>query len=159
MPGLQLSKDRGINPRLTVCCRCGGESPELLLIGTADWLHECTVCGVTHIGTARERRCKVDGCGGNLTRIRRLDEHERLPSTEPCDACQAEIAEHRAAVEAGGVYFKCSDCGHQGVIKASSPFAAEVRKAHGIDPPGACGVEFDKDDCPACGPQPVEAPA
>lgn len=146
---IRLDPERGVNPCLTVCPRCGGESPELLLLGTSDWLHECAVCGITNVGPKGQLRCKVDGCGGRLKLIRRLEEYERLPATEPCDACKAEIDEHKAIVEAGGIYWRCADCKASGVIK-SNEFAAEVRKAHGIDPPDPCGVEFTKENCPAC---------
>jgi len=59
---------------------------------------------------------------------------------------------HKSEVEKGGVYFRCKDCGVNGVIKAGVPFAEDVRKHHNLPAPAPCGVEFTKDTgCPRCG--------
>jgi hypothetical protein len=145
--GLLLHPKKGVNPYMTFCRRCGGESSELMLVGARDWIGHCAGCDLTLIGGGPCPRC-----GRATKKVRNMEEGERLPSTGPCDACKKEIEAHRAEVAKGGVYWRCADCAREGVIKASAPFAADVRKAHGIDAPAPCGVEFTKAECPACNP-------
>jgi hypothetical protein len=143
-----LHKEKGVNPKLTYCPRCGGESNELLLLGAHDKKFTCS-CGEVYIGYPRGGKC-VKGCGGHVAFDKEIDEYERLPATDVCDECKKEIAKHKKIVTEGGVYWKCSVCSSEGVIKKSK-FADAVRRAHKIDPPGECGVDFGgSQNCPVC---------
>jgi len=144
---ITLHRERGVNPRLTFCPRCGKEANELVLLGAHEAIGEC--CGITVYGGGR-----CPKCNRFTERVGTIGEHDRLPASQPCDECGAELAEHAKVVAEGGVYFRCTDCNASGVIKAT-PFAAEVRKAHGIDAPAPCGVEFTEENCPACASSPA----
>jgi predicted RNA-binding Zn-ribbon protein involved in translation (DUF1610 family) len=149
-PGIELDPERGVNPHLTTCCRCGGESQELIMLGCNDYIWQCP-CGQNIVGGKRSSKMKCPKCGQpSLSHkfVRRFEEHERLPSMEPCDSCKKEIAEHRALVEAGGVYFKCMGCGTEGVIEPENTACQEVRKELGVPAPGLCGVKTPS--CPFC---------
>jgi len=131
----------------------------------------------------QQAHCPECGYDVSWTRVGTLEDGVRLPATQPCDTCQKEMKEHEAVVEAGGVYFRCNDCKAQGVIKASAPFAMlareaaqhqeeEHRKKNGSSLVAGwyttahhnrgndlvfmpCGIEFNKKECPACGPNKV----
>lgn len=146
---IYLHPKLGVNPRLTYCPRCGGENGHLLLLGTTNKVYMCQGCGTPNIGKPK------NGCGKcghyDVPFERELRPNERLPG-DFCGTCRQEMKEHRAEVAAGGVYFRCSDCPAIGVIRADHPFAKAVRKAHGIEAPDECGVEFSKaEGCPVCG--------
>ena len=143
MSSITLHKTKGVNPYLTFCPRCGGEASELILVGSRDSIFEC--CGITLIGGGPCPKCKSSL---NAKFVRKLEDHERLPAREPCDKCKAELENFKKEVEAGGVFFFCEDCHCEGVIKASAPMAAEVRKTMNIEPPKPCGIKFDKNTCP-----------
>ncbi len=143
---IRLHPVHGVNPKLTYCPRCGGEGQDLVLIGADDDKFTCAVCGTTSFGA---RKCLKPDCGSANGRREKIGERERLPGGL-CAACEAEVDVHKREVAAGGVYFRCTDCGAQGVIKAGVPFSRDVRKAHNLPPPAPCGVEFSKDDCPQC---------
>ena len=153
---ITLHPTLGVNPRLTFCQRCRGEANELLLLGNQDSVYTCEGCGQPHIGRPAKGRC-VTCDSYAVKKTRTLDEHERLPASSPCDSCLKEIEEHRAVVAAGGIYIRCADCRAEGVIKSSSPLAAEVREAHGTAAPEPCGIEFTKEaGCPTCGRETAE---
>lgn len=139
-----LHRTKGVNPYLTYCPRCGGDGPDLILVGTREFVAQCTGCELTVFGGG-----KCPKCNRTTTFVRKLEERERLPGSL-CAACLAEVMLHKEIVAAGGVYWKCVDCRAEGVIKAEAPFAAQVRAAHGIEAPAPCGMEFTKADCPKC---------
>lgn len=146
MNDIYLHEKLGLNARLTICARCGGDGDELVLLGRDNYKLVCG-CGAVMYGGKRADNC--GSCGNSLQYAERkeLGEFEKIPTMTPCRKCAEEIRkekeEHRKVVEAGGVYFRCVECGQQGVVKESE-FAAAVREAHGIPAPGLCGVEFVK---------------
>lgn len=153
-PSITLSKDRGVNPRMTICVRCGKDTPTLALLGDGDYLHVCRSCNKTVLGKKGSRKCPA--CGAHaLSMERRLDEYEKIPMGL-CDECEAKDKEMHDVVKRGGVYWKCADCGSSGAIRAEAPLAKVVREQSGIKIPNPVGVEFSKNDCPVCGPSPVE---
>ena len=151
-----LNKTRGVNPFLTICARCGGETSELVLVGADDGVYECNACHRTIVGLPKGIECPSCRHRQSWVKKRTLLEGERLPSSQPCDTCKKEIEEHAKIVAEGGVYFRCADCKKQGVIKASAPLTRAVREKMKIPPPKPCGVEFSKANCPECGPNPVK---
>jgi len=163
---IYLDKEKGVNPRLTSCRRCG-EAVGVALMGNKGYKEICQACGMVYYGgrDVGVRSCvakrlnehdKEVACGGTLFNREPLEDMESIPC-ELCDTCAKEIEEHRKVVEEGGIYWQCSDCRASGVIKSNSPICAAVRKQTGIEPPGPVGVEFQKEpvgglSCPACGP-------
>jgi len=155
---IRLDPKRGVNPALTFCPRCGGETNELLLVGLAE-VRRCSKCSGRIVGPPpRDGICPLCHQNGREFKyLRQFDgSRERLPASQPCDKCQVEMKKHREIVEAGGVYWRCSDCKSEGVLRETAELSKEVRKQMKIEPPAPCGVEFSKDTCPVCGPNPVE---
>jgi hypothetical protein len=141
---IRLHSKHGVNPKLTYCPRCVGEGRDLILVGADDDKFTCRACSSVSFGSRKCLKCSsYDGVR------EKIGEHERLPGGL-CSACETETEEHAREVAAGGVYFRCSDCGAQGVIRASAAFAGEVRAAHSLPAHAPCGVEFTKTDCPQC---------
>lgn len=153
--GIHLHNEKGVNPRLTFCPRCGGEGKEIVLLGTKERVYTCSECGGQNFGgfdTSMGRPlCGVCGCDqrGNKD-FRVIAENEKIPGSM-CASCEKELKEYNQIVADGGVHFKCNECGAQGVIKSEAPFAMEVRKHHGEEYSEkqedgtykACGVAFD----------------
>ena len=153
MTSIMLHKEKGINPYMSYCQRCGGEAEELLLIGANDKVYQCTKCSKKYIGKTFSRTCQDKSCNGYLKYIGHLEDGIRLPASEPCNACQQELKEHKEEVAKGGVYWQCNKCGSSGVIKATSGFSAEIRKVHNIFAPEPCGIDFTDEAekyCPVC---------
>lgn len=151
---IRLHPTKGVNPRLTFCRRCGGEANELILVGAQDMKYTCDDCGTLHYGRPDLGRCGK--CKGTrFTQAGRLTEYEKLPASDYCDDCKKEIAEHKAIVEAGGIYWQCPK-GHGGAIRHTSPLAARVREKAGIAAPKPVGIKLEEDNCPACHPELVK---
>src|SRR3990172_6154481 len=115
---ITLHKTKGVNPHMTFCPRCRAEANELLLLGHIEHVHVCNSCGLAHVQNGSPRDCQK--CGTGSFTSRKLGDNERLPASELCAGCKTELAEHKAIVEAGGVYWRCSDCQASGVIKGTS---------------------------------------
>jgi len=147
---IRLHPTKGVNPRLTYCRRCGGDANELVLIGTAEGVYKCSLCGMTHFGYPRRGQCQSKGCTGGVYKERVLEDHERLPASDFCNDCKKEMKEHEEVVKAGGIYWRCKDCNSEGVIRASAELAIAVRKQTQIQPPDPVGFEMDKEMCPMC---------
>lgn len=148
---IRLHEKLGVNPKLTFCPRCGGDARELILVGADDGVYKCRECDITVFGYGLGTCPGCNSANRTLSKIRTMEEHERLPGS-PCEKCEKEINEHRAVVEAGGVYFKCTDCGVEGVIRGTAQLAKDARKELKVEAPKPCGVEFSKKQgCPKCG--------
>ncbi len=81
MSGLTLHPKKGVNPRLTFCPRCGGEGQSLMLIGVHDKKGTCSVHGTVY---GAQFKCPAKECGRQLSNVRSIKEHERLPDSQPC---------------------------------------------------------------------------
>ena len=136
-----LHKTKGVNPRLTFCPRCGGDGPDLILLGNRDSVITCPFCNTANYGAIRSDKC--GSCGQPLSRgeSRKIEEHERIPGSL-CKTCKEEVENFKKEVEKGGIYWKCK-CGATGVIKGGSELAVQVREKSGIKE-GPVGVELDK---------------
>lgn len=140
----------GVNPRLTFCPRCGGETNELLLVGKANKLCRCRHCKMTMLGPPWPAICPKCRNYPGWEKIRELDEWEKLPSSKVCDECQKEQEQFAQVVKEGGIYFRCK-CGVEGVVKAGAPLALAIREHANIQPPDPIGVEVET--CPKCKPE------
>jgi DNA-directed RNA polymerase subunit RPC12/RpoP len=144
---IPLHPKLGVNPHLSYCPRCGGDAEELMLIGNRTAIVKCESCGNKVIGGLRSGE-KCPACQHRSTgrgeHVGSVGEHDKLPASRPCAKCRQELAEHKAIVEAGGLYFRCKECNKQGVIKAEAEFAKALRLQHNKPAPELCGVEFEK---------------
>jgi NMD protein affecting ribosome stability and mRNA decay len=146
---ITLHPEKGVNPRLCFCPRCGEEANELVLLGAKDKVDTCTGCGLVHYGgVAFGGAC--GRCRGRSFKSRKLEDTERVPASKLCDKCDAEMLGFKAEVERGGVYFRCTACHAEGVVKAESALAVNVRREAGVEAPAPVGVEFDATTCPQC---------
>jgi len=149
---LLLHKEKGVNPYMTYCPRCGGDGPELLLLGAVHEKYTCPSCGTLHIGRPDKgqcARCANRYQTGQQWKVEEIGESEKLPGSI-CDKCKENVKQLKEEVEAGGVYWRCIDCKAEGAIKRDHPFAKAVRDQGNIQPPDPVGVEFSKEDCPLC---------
>jgi hypothetical protein len=148
---IHLHKEKGVNPKLTYCPRCGGDGRDLILIGTRENVFQCASCKIHIFGHTTSEPCPKCQDRGPHTFVRKIEDHEKLPGGL-CESCEKETKLHEQVVAEGGIYFECSDCKKSGVIKVTAPLAGIVREKLGIKAPAPCGVQFTKaDGCPACG--------
>lgn len=144
MSEIRLHPEKGVNPRLTVCRACG-KDVGLVLLGAHDYVTTCPSCNKKLIGGGKCPKCHVMG----VNKVR-LPGGLSLP-IELCDDCQKKHEEAVVAVKDGGIFWRCTDCGSEGAIRKNAPLAQEVRTKMGIEPPGLCGIEFNKNErCPVC---------
>lgn len=149
MSSIPLSREHGLRPVIATCPRCGGKSNEIALVGNGR-VWTCDSCKKNVIAYRRPPKCE---CGNWHFTSQPYDESMPIIG-DLCTECEQEVAEHKRIVAEGGVYWECDSCPAEGVIKADAPFAQAVRKAHGIEPPGECGVMFEagaEPACPVCG--------
>ena len=146
--GILLHPDKGLNPHMTSCWRCGNNTNEILLLGEKNKIYKCQRCDMHHIGRPKKgicTRCK----SSTIEFLRELEDMERIPSGY-CADCQKELDEYQQIVAEGGVHFRCRNCQSVGVIKKSK-FADAVRERAGVMAPDPVGVEFSLEDpCPKC---------
>jgi hypothetical protein len=152
---ITLHKEKGVNPHLGMCPRCGGDNGEILLLGAHDRKVKCRGCGTVNYGASTTQRC--GRCNASLRDCdpETIEESERVPSGL-CGKCKDLDKQTAEVVAAGGVFFRCKRCGSAGAVRADHPMSAQVRCKHGPEyaEPGAdgaykpCGVEFAS--CPVC---------
>ena len=143
--GITLDKEKGMNPRLGMCPQCGKDNGEILLLGNRGYKDVCPHCRMVHYGGAKNKVCQR--CGTRTERVQ-LTDGEKIPGAL-CPKCREQRDELKKIVEAGGIFWRCRDCGQNGVIRKSD-YADAVREKLKIPAPKPCGVEFSKSDCPAC---------
>lgn len=141
---IPIHPKRGLDPHLTYCLRCGGETNEL----TIGHLKLATLRDgrkfFYNYGKKKQALADIGVFESDVIDTRDVEEYEKVPASQPCDACQKEIALHKEEVRKGGVYFRCKECGKSGVIRAEAEFSKMVREEGHIAPPDPIGVEFDK---------------
>jgi len=146
---IPLHPTLGVNPRMTFCTRCGGEAQELALIGRYNYKLICD-CGFTMYG-GRGKLTECPGCKRSIYEARKveLEEGERVPAGEHCDACRKQEAEFAEIIKAGGILWRCAEYpAHHGAMRPND-FTRQVRKQLKT-PAGPCGVELTKNECPVC---------
>jgi hypothetical protein len=140
---MRLHKDKGVNPHLCICPRCGKENGEIILVGACDSVYKCS-CGTTIYGGPEHPGCKEEA-----TFVRKLEDSEQIP-TNICKECIDKQNEADNEVKLGGVYWKCDICGSRGAIKHDSEMARFVREKAGVKTPNLVGIDFTKEQCPIC---------
>jgi rubrerythrin len=148
---INLDSEKGLNARLGQCVRCGEDNGEVILLGSNDMMYQC-LCGHKTIGRHREWNCP--DCGDvwrNLKPLGRVPEGIKIPSGL-CDPCDREVKLHNETVRSGGIFWRCVDCGTSGSIRHTAQLSQVVRENMNIPAPEPVGIEFEEEDCPACGP-------
>jgi len=155
MASITLHPEHGVNPKLVQCASCGKDTNELVLLGTYGYTGTCSKHGHV-VGVSKYGNCTMQHpdtysarCGNQLTNVREITERH-IVTGAICDECKKLKDETAKVVAEGGIYFRCADCGSEGAIRASSTLAKAVRKQMKVKAPAPCGVEFSKNDCPAC---------
>jgi len=80
----------------------------------------------------------------------RVEDNEPIPAGAPCSSCRMQALSQKAEVDKGGVYFLCSSCGMQGVLRAGSKMAMATRKELGVSASAPCSAKVT--DCAAHSP-------
>lgn len=148
MNNIPLHHERGLDPHLTTCPQCGSEGRGL----TIGELRKAEIPGhpgqyvYANRGQTTKSAADLEKRGVISHRHdlhwEKVAEGEKIPDSEPCDKCQAEQKEHAQIVAAGGVYFRCTQCQQQGVIKPNE-FTVQVREKHELTNGEPCGIEFE----------------
>ncbi len=147
---IPLDPDKGLDPHMMFCSRCGGES-NALTIGA---LRKAKLADGRWIFSQADQRNKTakNLIDQGIIRTRydldwiKLDEDERVPDPTPCDDCQQELKQWADLVAQGGVYFRCKTCSATGVIKPGTDLAVAVREKAKIAAPEAMAMEFQNCD-------------
>ena len=139
---IPISPERGIDPHLTTCIRCGGEGQDIILgvlMTNVDNDGDTHYCPRGKTGRHVKDLPRGKYFMGRWTEV--TDTNLRIPSGL-CKDCDAEVKAHAKVITDGGVFFHCTECGRQGVIRPGV-FADEVRRVNKAATPKPCGVEFD----------------
>jgi transposase-like protein len=116
---MRISENYGVNAAMGICPRCGEDSG-ILLIGYAKEF-ECRDCHKKIIGKCPKVCPHCDSSMGFIDHGEFNAQYKKMPLL--CQKCEKEIEEFNKAVEAGGVLFKCKECGKEGVVRAESELA------------------------------------
>jgi hypothetical protein len=159
---IPLSKEHGLNPALTICPICGGDTNEIALVGNGNKYYcqnhpdyktvcystkdfDCPYCRKEQSTNSTQYRHH-----GSPVFISKFDgSREKLTSIEPCDACKKRLEESSEELKLGGVPWRCKECGSEGVVKHNTEYAINFKamlKEKGL--PERTGVEFES--CPVC---------
>lgn len=154
---IPLSQEHGINPGLTICPRCGEQGEELILAGNSlKWrCDDCNRLHVAYVGKTFRMACPCGNKyrdGRRFTKVGKFDGMtDRVFSSEPCGTCREELDKFRKIVEDGGAYWRCKDCGSEGVLRPETELVIDARKMQKVEPPDPIGIEFSKKWlCPVC---------
>jgi len=162
---ITLHPKLGVNARLTICPRCGGEGKDLVMMGNRNYKDICDSCGCVHYGGAGDRtgRKVCQKCGGYGFTRQEMKDGEKVPGSDICNKCKAEIATMKMQMESnpGSVAFRCAKCRSEGIIKGDAELAKLTRKkfaelavkqgqpdTYTVQPFTPCGIELEK--CPNC---------
>lgn len=142
---MRLHKDKGLNPRIGVC-ECCGKDISVIMMGAHDKMYECRNCGTKLVGRRDCPKCKthIDPKPLGI-----FPERGKIPNGL-CEQCEADVVMQNEVVKAGGIYWKCENCGRHGAIRAGHPLSKQIRNQMKIKAPNPVGVKFDKHTCPVC---------
>ena len=86
---IYLHPEKGLNPRLTICEACGGETNALIMLGINDvkfFEYKCPTCLTKYLlsdeavkETVPTNGLKCRKCGTRITHPRLLSDHEPIP--------------------------------------------------------------------------------
>ena len=143
--GIRLHKTKGVNAHMTVCPRCGKDGDSIVLLGAEDKKYLCSECDAVNYGLSKGKSC--NRCGSTyVSYLGIVEDYEKVPAL--CKACEDELETFHKEIKQGGVFFRCTKCGAEGVIKGDSDLAIATRLHTGIKAPKPVGIELN--DCPNC---------
>lgn len=128
---IPLHPTRGLDPHICICPRCGEDNGELTIGVTYTGTDEH---GRRHYFSRGKRRVEERQHNVTITDVSEVEENEKIP-TSLCEKCKNELKAEKVAVQGGGVYFRCDECGLQGVVKnreSSAAFCKQVREANNV---------------------------
>jgi rubrerythrin len=115
--------------------------------GAQHSVYTCESCRTEHFaGLTVPEKCH--SCGEvSVFFTRRIRDEE--PISGLCALCRDELTHAKELFDAGGVLFRCTDCGVRGQLPADHPKAKLMRAR--IPAPGFAGVTLTKSHgCPKC---------
>lgn len=147
-----LHPSKGINERMLSCGRCGADTDDKVLLGANEYKGKCPKCGTLCIGISNVGWAECPICKEFQTfkEIEIIRDDEKIKGQVLCPLCQQALNTMREMVEKGGVYYRCTDCGASGAIKASHLISIQVRAKLQKPAPIPCAVNFNKTTCPHC---------
>ena len=137
---IPIHPTKGLDPRLTYCRRCKCKTNERIVGDNRLMTATDGQTAIAPKGQTTQIAKKLGWTPGSYT-VKEVPPG-RLPATELCDSCNEELAQFDEIVKAGGVHWRCLDCGLSGTI-GKSDYADMLRDYMEIKPPVPCGVEFE----------------
>jgi hypothetical protein len=144
MTSIPISKERGLDPHMASCIRCGEENG--LTVGV---LVKATDENGNTVYTqqGREKWLNMNRSQAGLPALTGWEEVTDSKEVVPmgtCEKCDLEISNFKQELENGGVFFRCSGCETSGMVTGDTELAKMVR-IHGKTPaPDPIGVEFNE---------------
>ncbi len=138
---IPLHPERGLDPHLTFCTRCGGDTNELTIgvvfkAETADGKKLYANRGQTY---KLEKKLNIP----LHLEWTEVGEREKVPAAGYCDTCTKDLKAQQEMVKAGGIYFRCITCGLNGSLKKNE-YTDRIRAHLKIYAPDPCVLQFDK---------------
>jgi len=120
------------------CCACGRNKPPLFV----EKLYKATTLSGVVYAEEEHREQVALTHHGKLNWIE-VKEGEAVINSSPCFDCVEKIKLAEIQMQAGGVYFRCVECGNSGVIQAGD-YASKIRASAKRKAPSQCGVNYEK---------------
>jgi len=146
-PPFPMHPVRGLDPHDTFCPRCGkpdGHKTFGVVMKTSLTDGHKVYASKGYEQQVEENLAKQ----GKLALIGTLTWQEvvpgaPIPAPHMCQDCVIVVRQMEQDIENGGVFFACKQCGMQGIIKADTHYAKEVRKQHDLPAPAPVKVVFN----------------
>lgn len=150
MASIPLDKEKGLDPHLTHCPRCGGPGSGLTIGAIRKAKLPNGQYAYGNVGKLTQAGKSLMDQGAIRSKYdlhwEKLEDNETVPDTEPCAKCQEDMQMQSDEIARGGVFFKCKECGTQGIVVYSDSTKAmcdEIRKQVGVEFGQPCGVELN----------------
>jgi anaerobic ribonucleoside-triphosphate reductase len=100
----------------------------------------CRKCRHWHLGfPGKPESCS--SCGGK-------ELYEQDLKRAMCPECTKKLEQADEVVKAGGVYWSCSGCCSEGILKPDHPLARKLRATYHVPPPDP--IVLNLNTCPYC---------
>ena len=135
MTKIPIDKERGIDPHVITCTRCGKEhglSLGVLMEGT-------DAEGNKHYKNKGDYKYDRDH---PYIGWEEITDPTRKIAMGICTDCEDQLAKFDEELAKGGIFFKCEQCTTTGMIIGSHPLAIATRLQLAVVAPNPVGVEF-----------------
>lgn len=124
------------------CSGCGVEiyPSRFLSFQSSGTAYICAKCRHWHVGFQTPPPCCLS-CGGS-----EMSTRSNIPPL--CPACTEKLEEADEIVRQGGVYWSCSGCRSEGILKPEHPLAVKLRSLYQVKPPDPVFLMLE--NCPHC---------